>query len=204
MRRSLAACFAGLILCACQSTPSGGPAPRAEAKAPASPVFEPARGVSCNRQTKVCENRGGASAGLTRLFFDDAAGDAVAARMAAGGYRYDRIFSPATGVNCDTLVTTCYDAGGASAELTRKYFGSGAEKRLGRRVRSIQRYGKFVTCDRTSEVCYDRLGAGYGVTRMYIGDAAADQLLKRMRPWLPQKPPPAPAAPPTPPTPDAV
>lgn len=189
MRRSLTAV---LLLTAALSTPgcqTGGapaaPGPQAEGKpAPApreSASFEPAKGVHCDRNLSVCEWKGGPSVGLTRLFFGDAAADALMPTMAPEGYRYDPIFRPDTRSSCDTLVTTCYDESGASVELTGRYFGAKAADRLTRRPRTIQRYGRFITCDRLSDVCYDRLGAGVGITRLYIGEPQSDALLKRLR-----------------------
>ena len=89
--------------------------------------------------------------------------------------------SPSKRSSCDTLVTTCYDESGASADLTGRYFGARAADKLAKRPRTIQRYGDFITCDRVSDVCYDRLGAGVGITRLYIGEAQSEALLKRLR-----------------------
>jgi hypothetical protein len=188
MRRSLTAPIllaAALFAAGCQS--GGAPATSTEEPKPqpAAPtqttVFEPARGVSCDRSMKTCDWKGGASVGLTRLFFGDAAADALMPTMAPDGYRYDPIFKPGVRSSCDTLVTTCYDESGASAELTSRYFGSKAADRLAKRPRTIQRYGQYITCDRVSDVCYDRLGAGVGITRLYIGEPQSEALLKRLR-----------------------
>jgi hypothetical protein len=174
----------GLLALACQSAPPEAPTPTTEASVPAaSHVFEPARGVRCNRNTHACEYRGGQSVGLTRLFFGDAAASSVDARLREQAYPHDRIFQPSRTVSCDTLVTTCYDQSGASSALTGSYFGSNAVKLLEARRRSVERRGPYVTCDRTSGVCYDPLGAGYGATRMYIGEPEADLLVRRLRPF---------------------
>lgn len=175
---------AGLLALACQSAPAPEPTPRAEAQKPAaSPIFEPARGVRCNRNTSICDYRGGPSVGLTRLFFGDAAASAIDVGMREKAYPHDPIFQPSRTVSCDTLVTTCYDESGASGDLTGRYFGSGAVKLLEARRRSIERRGPYVTCDRSAGVCYDPLGAGYGATRMYIGETEADLLVRRLRPF---------------------
>jgi len=188
MRRSLMAPLlmaTTLLAAGCQS--GGAPATTATApkEQPASPtqtaVFEPASGVRCDRGAKTCEWKGGASVGLTRLFFGDGAADGLMPTMAPDGYRYDPIFKPGTRSSCDTLVTTCYDESGASADLTTRYFGGKAADRLAKRPRTIQRYGEFITCDRVSDVCYDRLGAGVGITRLYIGEPQSEALLKRLR-----------------------
>jgi hypothetical protein len=186
---------ASLLVLGCQTAPSA-PAPEpAKGVEPASSVFEPARGVRCDRATKVCQYRGGPTVGLTRLFFGDESGDRLAQQMSAASYPYDRIFTPAPRSSCDTLVTTCYEEGGASVELTRKYFGSEAAARLEQRLRqptgsptAIDRRGTTITCDHMSGVCYDRMGAGYGLTRMYLSEAEADRLLKRLQPWKPEEP----------------
>ena len=156
---------------------------------PPSSVFEPAKGVRCDRSTKICEYKGGGSVGLTRLFFGDAAADGLAPRMSEAGYPFDPIFKPTSRASCDTLVTTCYDEGGASVPLTESYFGSDARTRLEKRLRqpgassrAIVRYGETITCDQMSGVCYDRLGAGVVVTQMYLGQEKADRLLARLRP----------------------
>jgi hypothetical protein len=154
--------------------------------APAAPAaetgdrFEPARGVVCTKSTRVCEWRGGPSVGLTRIFFGDPAADALAPKMAPN-FRYDPIFKPSPDQSCDTLVTTCYDRGGASAALTKQFFGAEAARRLEARTSSVVRYGEWVTCDKTSNVCYDRLGAAVGVTRLYLGEPQSDALLGRLR-----------------------
>jgi hypothetical protein len=154
---------------------AAAPAPAAEGDR-----FEPARGVVCQKSARVCEWRGGPSVGLTRIFFGDSAADALAPKMAPT-FRYDPIFKPNPNQSCDTLVTTCYDRGGASAALTKQYFGAEAAKRLEARTSAVVRYGEWVTCDKTSNVCYDRLGAAVGVTRLYLGDAPSDALLGRLR-----------------------
>lgn len=186
MRRSWTAPIlfaAALCAAGCQSGGSTTAATTAAKPAPKETQrFEPAKGVKCDRSSKVCEWKGGPSVGLTRLFFGDGPGDALAPQMASAGYKYDPIFKPSARVSCDTLVTTCYDEGGASDELTRSYFGSNAASKLGSRRRgSVQRYGQFITCDRVSNVCYDRLGAGVGITRLYIGETESDALLERLR-----------------------
>ena len=176
---------AALLVAGCQTdAPPAAPPPTAEPE-PAAPrqttVFEPARGVRCDRAQKACEWKGGPSIGLTRLFFGDTAADALMPTMAPEGYPHDPIFKPGVRSTCDTLVTTCYDESGASAELTTRYFGSKAADRLAKRPRTIQRYGEYITCDRVSDVCYDRLGAGVGITRLYIGEPQSDALLRRLR-----------------------
>jgi hypothetical protein len=165
--------------CATEGAPTT-PTPTAEPPKETA-VFEPAKGVSCDRGQNVCQWKGGPTVGLTRLFFGDGPADALMPAQAPEGYRYDPIFKPSTRSSCDTLVTTCYDESGANGELTTKYFGSKAANRLSKRPRTIQRYGQFITCDRVSDVCYDRLGAGVGITRLYIGEPQSDALLKRLR-----------------------
>lgn len=177
---------AALFAAGCQSGGSATTTPTTAKTATPKPprdttVFEPATGVRCDRSQKTCEWKGGASIGLTRLFFGDGAADALMPTMAPEGYRYDPIFKPSVRASCDTLVTTCYDESGANAELTSSYFGSKAADRLAKRPRTIQRYGEFITCDRVSDVCYDRLGAGVGITRLYIGEPQSDALRKRLR-----------------------
>jgi len=193
----LAALPAALIAAAGCQSPAEAPAPppapaatasaRAPAAAPAAAPapetgdrFEPARGVVCRRSARVCDWRGGPSVGLTRLFFGDPAADSLAPKLAPS-FRYDPIFKPSPDQSCDTLVTTCYDRGGASAELTKRYFGAEAARRLEARSASVVRYGQWVTCDKTSSVCYDRLGAAVGVTRLYLGEPESEQLLGRLR-----------------------
>ncbi|HJO24420.1 MAG: YcgJ family protein [Myxococcota bacterium] len=172
--------LAALALAGCQS--AGAPAESAAAPAPEkTDVFEPARGVVCNRGKKVCNWRGGPSVGLTRLFFGNGAADALAPSMAAQNYPYDPIFKPKPTESCDTLVTTCYGVKGVNYDLTEKYFGSKAGKLLEKRSAQILRYGQHVTCDNTSKVCFDRFGAGVGITRLYIDEAASDVLLARLR-----------------------
>jgi hypothetical protein len=171
-----------LALGACQTPSATAPSEPAEPKAAQSSVFEPASGVRCDRSTRVCEYRGGPTVGLTRLFFGDAAADGLAPQMASSSYAYDPIFKPNPRASCDTLVTTCYEAGGASLELTRNYFGADAATRLEKRKASeIVRYGDYITCDRLSQVCYDRMGAGVGVTRLYLGETESEKLLERLR-----------------------
>lgn len=143
--------------------------------------FEPAKGVSCSRLSSTCEWRGGVSVGLTRLFFGDAAADAAAPALRATHYPNDPIFKPNPGASCDTLVTTCYDSGGASDALTSRYFGGEAARRLTERRSQVVRYGKHVTCDQTTQICYDRFGAGVGITQLYIGIPESQELLARLR-----------------------
>ena len=182
-------CAAALLALAilapgCQSggAPSTSTTAKAEPAPKATNVFEPAKGVRCDRALGRCEWKDGPSVGLTRLYFGDAAANAVAPQMAPSGYRSDPIFRPTIRSSCDTLVTTCYGESGASADLTRSYFGGKAADKLSKRpATSIQRYGQYITCDRVSNVCYDRLGAGVGITRLYIGEAESDALLVRLR-----------------------
>ncbi len=172
--------LAALALAGCKS--AGTPAKSAAAPAAEkSDVFEPARGVTCDRGTKICDWRGGPSVGLTRLFFGNGAADAIEPRMAAQNYPYDPIFKPNPSVSCDTLVTTCYDGSGASDDLTDKYFSPKAEKLLKARRAQIIRYGLHITCDNTTKVCFDRFGAGVSITRFYIDKRASDVLLARLR-----------------------
>lgn len=186
MRRSTLAplLLAALLAAGCQSdggpsTP--GPVTTTPAEAEDKTTFEPATGVRCDRTVKSCKWKGGVSVGLTRLFFGDPSADALMPSLAPDGYPYDPIFKPTLRESCDTLVTTCYDESGASADLTGRYFGARAADKLAKRPRTIQRYGTSITCDRVSDVCYDRLGAGVGVTRIYIGEPQSDALLKRLR-----------------------
>ncbi len=186
MRRSLTAPIlltAALFAAGCQS--GSTPATSTETPTPEPPrdttIFEPASGVQCDRSRNSCEWKGGASVGLTRLFFGNGPADALMPTVAPDGYRYDPIFKPGVRSSCDTLVTTCYDERGASDELTSRYFGRKAADRLANRPRTIQRYGEYITCDRLSDVCYDRLGAGVGITRLYIGESQSDALRKRLR-----------------------
>jgi hypothetical protein len=192
---------ASLLFMGCQ-TPTPAERKPAESAAPQSSVFEPAKGVSCDRSTKICEFKGGPTVGLTRLFFGDGAADDLDPRMSAAGYPYDPIFKPSPQVSCDTLVTTCYDGGGASVPLTESYFGSNARAGLEKRMRAgsssaVVRYGDYITCDQLSGVCYDRLGAGVVVTQMYLSEEHAQRLLARLRPHKPEPPPstPEPEAP---------
>jgi hypothetical protein len=144
-------------------------------------TFEPANGVSCHRPTSTCQWRGGVSVGLTRIFFGDAAAEAVDPAARAKNFPHDPIFNPSFGASCDTLVTTCYDSSGASDALTSRYFGAEASRRLSARLPQVVRYGKHVTCDQATKICYDRFGAGVGVTHLYIGDAESTALLARLR-----------------------
>jgi hypothetical protein len=189
---------AGLLVVGCQTPTPAEPEP-ARAVEPPSSVFEPAKGVRCDRSAKLCEYKGGPSVGLTRLFFGDSAADGLAPRMREAGYPFDPIFKPTSRASCDTLVTTCYDEGGASVSLTESYFGGNARTRLEKRLsqpggssRAIARYGEAITCDQMSGVCYDRLGAGVVVTQMYLGQEEADGLLARLRPRKAEPPPSAP------------
>ncbi len=170
------------IGCQTSSPPTtAGSAQAAVPKPGIDETFEPAKGVSCNRSSNVCEWRGGISVGLTRLFFGDAAADAAEPTMQSAHFPNDPIFKPNPAASCDTLVTTCYDAGGASDALTSRYFGADATRRLSERRRQIVRYGQHVTCDQATQVCYDRFGAGVGITQLYIGDAESHALLARLR-----------------------
>jgi len=185
-----------LLFVGCQTPTPAEPKP-AQAVEPASSVFEPARGVRCDRSTKICEYKGGPTVGLTRLFFGDAAANVLAPRMRQAGYPFDPIFKPQSRASCDTLVTTCYDEGGASLALTENYFGDDARARLEKRMGggaadAVVRYGDYITCDQMSGVCYDRLGAGVVLTQMYLSDAQAQLLLARLRPRKPEPPPSAP------------
>jgi uncharacterized protein (DUF779 family) len=119
--------------------------------------------------------------GLTRLFFGEAAAASLVPQVAEAHYPNDPIFKPNPGASCDTLVTTCYDRGGASSELTSKYFGSDAARMLSARSAKVVRYGAHVTCDQSTNVCYDRFGAGVGITQLYIGRAESNALLARLR-----------------------
>jgi hypothetical protein len=189
---------ASLLFVGCQTqTPTPAEPKPAQAAKTASSVFEPAKGVRCDRSVKICEYKGGPTVGLTRLFFGDAAADGLAPRMSAKGYPFDPIFKPSPRASCDTLVTACYDEGGASVPLTESYFGGDAGARLAKRMRggsgdAVVRYGDYITCDQMSGVCYDRLGAGVVVTQMYLGQEQADGLLARLRPRKPEPPPSAP------------
>ena len=189
---------ASLLFVGCQTqTPTPAEPKPAQAAETASSVFEPAKGVRCDRSVKICEYKGGPTVGLTRLFFGDAAADGLAPRMSAKGYPFDPIFKPSPRASCDTLVTACYDEGGASVPLTESYFGGDARTRLEKRMRAgsdnaVVRYGDYITCDQMSGVCYDRLGAGVVVTQMYLSKEEADGLLDRLRPRKPEPPPSAP------------
>ncbi len=170
---------ASLLFVGCQTqAPTPAEPKPAQAAEPASSVFEPAKGVRCDRSAKICEYKGGPTVGLTRLFFGDAAADGLAPRMSAKGYPFDPIFKPTPRASCDTLVTACYDEGGASVSLTESYFGGEAGARLEKRMRAggssdaVVRYGDYITCDQMSGVCYDRLGAGVVVTQMYLSQEA--------------------------------
>jgi hypothetical protein len=101
--------------------------------------------------------------------------------MQSAHFPNDPIFKPNPYASCDTLVTTCYDSGGASDALTSRYFGDDAARRLGERRTQIVRYGQHVTCDQRTKICYDRFGAGVGITQLYIGDAESHALLARLR-----------------------
>jgi hypothetical protein len=191
---------ASLLFVGCQTqTPTPAESKSAQAAETASSVFEPAKGVRCDRSLKICEYKGGPTVGLTRLFFGDAAADGLAPRMSAKGYPFDPIFKPTSWASCDTLVTACYDEAGASVPLTESYFGGDARTRLEKRMRqpggsgnAIVRYGEVITCDQMSGVCYDRLGAGVVVTQMYLSKEEADRLLARLRPRKAEPPPSAP------------
>jgi hypothetical protein len=191
---------ASLLFVGCQTqAPTPAEPKPAQAAEPTSSVFEPAKGVRCDRSAKICEYKGGPTVGLTRLFFGDAAADGLAPRMRAAGYPFDPIFKPTSRASCDTLVTACYDEGGASIPLTESYFGGDASTRLEKRMNTgsddaVVRYGDYITCDQMSGVCYDRLGAGVVVTQMYLSKEEADRLLARLRPRKPAPPPSAPEA----------
>jgi hypothetical protein len=193
---------ASLLFVGCQTPTPAEPKP-ARAVEPPSSVFEPAKGVRCDRSTKICEYKGGPTVGLTRLFFGDSAADGLAPRMREAGYPFDPIFKPGPRASCDTLVTTCYDEGGASVSLTESYFGGDASARLEQRLRqpgssgAIVRYGDYITCDQMSGVCYDRLGAGVVLTQIYLSEEQAKRLLARLRPRKAEPPPSVPEAAPT-------
>ncbi|MBW2270569.1 MAG: hypothetical protein JRH16_18540 [Deltaproteobacteria bacterium] len=173
--------LAALVLAGCQTGTPTAPAQAAAPQPMADETFEPAKGVSCNRGSGRCEWRGGTSVGLTRLFFGDAAADAAEPTMRAAHFPHDPIFKPNPGASCDTLVTTCYDRGGASDALTSNYFGAEAARRLAERRAQVVRYGQHVTCDQTTQTCFDRFGAGVGITQLYIGAAESQSLLARLR-----------------------
>jgi hypothetical protein len=180
----LLAAAAAALACASAGTP-GASRPEAADAAAARQSFEPGKGITCHRDTKVCERKGQPSVGLTRLIFGDGPADAVSEGMAASHYPGDPIFKPTPWESCDTLVTTCYGADGASAELTARYFSSEAARRLQRRqsepAHGITRRGATITCDHAAGVCYDRLGADVGATRMYLGEDKSAALIPRLR-----------------------
>ena len=194
---------ASLLFVGCQTqTPAPAEPKPAQAAEATGSAFEPAKGVRCDRPTKICEYKGGPTVGLTRLFFGDAAADGLAPRMSATGYPFDPIFKPSPRASCDTLVTACYDEGGASVALTESYFGGEARTRLEKRMRAgsdnaVVRYGDYITCDQMSGVCYDRLGAGVVLTQIYLSEEQAERLLARLRPRKAEPPPSAPEAAPT-------
>ena len=176
--------LAAIVLVGCQTSApptTAEPARAAASKPVIEETFEPAKGVSCNRSSKVCQWRGGTTVGLTRLFFGDAAADSATPAMQSAHFPNDPIFKPNPHASCDTLVTTCYDAGGVSDALTSRYFGDEAARRLVERRTQIVRYGQHVTCDQRTKICYDRFGAGVGITQLYIGDAESHALLARLR-----------------------
>ena len=178
-------CLTSLALLACSTPTPAEPeaAPPAAAATPAPPdTFEPSPGVICDRDREVCEFRGGASVGLTRLFFGDPAGDAAEAAATSRAYPHDPIFVLPDGAICDTRVTTCYTLDtGASDEVTGEYFGPKAVERLATRRAEVARYGDHVACDRGSQICYDRFGASVGITHVYIGAEASEALLPRLK-----------------------
>ncbi|HAS51312.1 MAG TPA: hypothetical protein DCS21_06060, partial [Gammaproteobacteria bacterium] len=48
-------------------------------------------------------------------------------------------FRPERGVRCDDAVSVCYERGEPSVEMTRRYFGYDAARRLGRDLRREER-----------------------------------------------------------------
>jgi hypothetical protein len=98
-------------------------------------------------------------------------------------------FRPERGVRCDDSVSICYERGEPSLEMTRRYFGRDAARRLGRDLRREERgYGgrmffpeRGVRCDRTEQICYDRRGnPSIGLTGEYLGPSAARRLGRQL------------------------
>ncbi len=98
-------------------------------------------------------------------------------------------FRPERGVRCDDAVSVCYERGEPSVEMTRRYFGRDAARRLGRDLRREERgYGsrmfypeRGVRCDRRQEVCYNRRGnPDIGLTQEHLGPSAARRLSRQL------------------------
>lgn len=98
-------------------------------------------------------------------------------------------FRPERGVRCDDSARVCYERGYPSVEMTRRYFGHGAARRLGRDLwREERGYGgrvfypeRGVRCDRAEQICYDRRGnPNVGLTGEYLGPSAARRLGRQL------------------------
>lgn len=92
-------------------------------------------------------------------------------------------FRPEHGVRCDESARVCYERGIPSVDLTQRYFGSHAAKRLAKDLKRKQHAKRIfypergVRCDRSEQVCYNRHGEpSFDLTRRYLGPDAARSL----------------------------
>ena len=94
--------------------------------------FRPQRGVRCDESARVCYERGVPSVEMTGDYF----GPRAARRLARDLRREERgygarMFYPERGVRCDRSEQVCYNRRGEpSFDLTRRYLGPAAARRL--------------------------------------------------------------------------
>ena len=98
-------------------------------------IFHPERGVRCDKSARVCYERGEPSIKMTRRYFDRRAADRLERDTRREPRNRDgRIFYPERGVRCDRSEQVCYNRRDEpSVDLTRRYLGSDAARRLARR-----------------------------------------------------------------------
>jgi hypothetical protein len=86
-------------------------------------LFTPGRRVVCNTPRGVCYDRMGSSIGLTQIFLDREAAQALTAASRAAPPGVDASFSPAPGVVCVRETGPCREHGAVHEELGAVLFG---------------------------------------------------------------------------------